>query len=74
MIKIGDEIIGDEKSTSVPIKYKQEFVLVITFNKIHSLKQVVILTYTMKKWFFVAATFEALWVVSFQNKETSSIL
>ena len=48
--------------------YEKKYFLVITKNKKHSSKQVVPITYKLKKRLFAAATFQGFWVVSFQTK------
>ena len=45
---------------------KKQFLLVVTWNKKHSTKQVISMTYKLEKRFFAAATFEELH--SFQRK------
>ena len=40
----------------------------ITYNKKHSLKQVVAISYIPEKRVLAAVTFKGLWVVSFQTK------
>ena len=46
--------------------YEKQQLLVLTWNKKHSSKQGVSITYTLEKKFLAAATFEGLWVLSFQ--------
>ena len=48
--------------------YEKKYLLVITKNKKHSSKQFVSITYTLEKRVFAAATFQSMWVVSFQIK------
>ena len=45
-----------------------KFVPVITWNKRHSSKQVVSITYTLVKDFFADSTFKGLWDVSFHTE------
>ena len=40
----------------------------IKWNKKHSSKQVVPITYTLEKSFFATATFEGLYIVTFQTE------
>ena len=44
----------------------------ITWNKKHSSKRVLPITYTLEKMVFAAATFKGLWVVSFQTNEKNN--
>ena len=49
--------------------YKKQCLPVITWNKKHSLKKVISITYTPEKMFFAAATFEGLRVLFFWSKK-----
>ena len=48
--------------------YEKKCLLVITKNKKHFSRQVVPITYTSENRVFADATFQGLWVVSFQTK------
>ena len=58
---------GGWENLSVTINfYEKQWLLVFTKIKKHSSKQVVSITYTLEKRYLAAATFEGLWVLSFQ--------
>ena len=48
--------------------YKKQWLQVIKWNKKHSSNQVLSITCTLEERFFAAATFEGLWVVSFDTE------
>ena len=58
---------GWENFTVTISFYEKQWLLVLTWNKIHLSKQVVSIIYTLEKTFLAAATFEGLWVLSFQT-------